>query len=249
VGGFFGEIFSLPTIIYTVLLGSAVAYWSIQIALGTFDSHGVDGHAADAGHADVGHADAGHAHAHDGHAHDVHDGHGHAFDLFDSVGLRGVPLTFSLSMVVLWTWAACFLGMHLLAPLLVGVLPAWLVKLAVGLVSPVVATPVAALCVRPFRRVFATHHAPTKHAFIGRPCTITTNTVDARFGQALCEDGGAGLVISVRYEGAATLRKGQRALLVDYDPARDVYTVEPIDDDGLPPGGERDRPRDREAAS
>lgn len=250
MGGFFGEILSLPTIIYTALLGCALTYWCVQIALGTLDSHGLDdaGHAhADAGHADAGHADAGHAH---GDAHSHGDGHGHAdghhdhaFDLFAAMGLRGVPLTFSLSMLVLWSWALCFLGMHVLAPSLVGVAPTWLVSGGVFVLSLVLATPIAALSVRPFQSVFRTQKAPTKHAFVGRSCTITTATVDARFGQALCEDGGAGLVISVRYEGSAPPRKGQRAVLVDYDAMRDVYVIEPIDGDPPPEADARDRPR------
>lgn len=219
--GFLGEILSLPTGIYTVLLTVATTYW-LAVILGGLDIDilgggpidGIDG-AADAldGGADG----------------DLDVGDGGFLGLLSTVGLRGVPLTFSLSVLILWSWALCWLGMHYLAPIAPAALPVWLVSLVIFAVSFLVGVLGASVSVRPFQRVFKTHQAPPKLAFIGRPCTITTATVDAKFGQALCEDGGAGLVISVRYEGKATLTKGRRALLVDYDPARDVFTVEPLE--------------------
>lgn len=222
VGGFWAEIFALPTVVYTTLLVIASLYW-LSVVIGGLEIDVLD---VDADvDVDVG---------------DTADGEGAGgfLGLLSALGLRGVPLTFSLSVLTLWSWALCFLGMHHLAPLAAGVLPAWLAALGVALGSFVVAIFGTNLSIRPFQRVFKTHHAPSKLAFIGRPCTITTATVDARFGQALCEDGGAGLVIAVRYEGPATLVKGQKAVLADYDPKRDVFIVEPLD---LPDDGEQDR--------
>lgn len=244
VGAFWSEILALPTLVYTAALGVALVYWLIAILLGGLDHDGADAHGAhDAAHGahDV-------AHGHDGHVdHHAGDGHDHAHEagfaplvaLVSALGLRGVPLTFGLSNLALWSWAACFLGMHHLAPRAPG--PAWLVSTAIALASLVLGALATRVAVRPFHRVFKTHHAPSKLAFLGRPCTITTASVDATFGQALCEDGGAGLVIAVRYDGPARLTKGQRAVLVDYDPGRDLYIIEPLDP-GDPPADERRDP-------
>lgn len=246
--GFWGEILSLPTGIYTVLLTVATTYW-LAVILGGMDIDILGGGPID--------GIDGAADALDGGDLDLDAGDGGFLGLLSTVGLRGVPLTFSLSVLILWSWALCFLGMHYLAPIAPAALPVWLVSLVVLVASFLLGVLGASVSVRPFQRVFKTHQAPTKLAFIGRPCTITTATVDAKFGQAFCEDGGAGLVISVRYEGKSAPRKGQRALLVDYDPARDVFTVEPleaVDDDGPisnqgPPEPERRDPGPREPVS
>lgn len=248
--GFWGEILSLPTAIYTVLLTVATTYW-LAVIFGALDIDILGGGPIDAidGAADAidGAADA--------HLEAVGDGG--FVGLLSSVGLRGVPLTFSLSVLTLWSWALCFLGMHYFAPIAPAMFPAWLVSLVIFVVSGMLGVLGASVSVRPFQRVFKTHQAPAKLAFIGRPCTITTATVDTTFGQALCEDGGAGLVIMVRYEGKAALTKGQRALLVDYDPAKDVFTIEPLEavGDGLadqnpsPPEPDRRDPAPREPVS
>lgn len=223
--GFWAEILALPTAIYTALLMVAGLYW-LAVVLGSLDIDILDLDGLDdvGGIGDV--ADAGDVDAGDG-------PHGLVW-FMSALGLRGVPLTFTLSMLTLWSWALCFLGMHHLVPLLPS-LPGWLLGTGVFLGSFVVGLLGTSLSVRPFQRVFKTHHAPSKHGFVGRPVTITTATVDASFGQALCADGGAGLVVAVRYEGPRKLGKGQRAVLVDYDEKRDVYTVEPLDLDDEPP--------------
>lgn len=241
--GFWAEILALPTAIYTALLVVAAMYW-LAVVLGSLDIDilDIDGLDDVGGIGDV--ADAGDVDAADGH-------HGLVW-FMSALGLRGVPLTFTLSMLTLWSWALCFLGMHHLVPLLPS-LPVWLIGTGVFLGSFVVGLFGTSLSVRPFQRVFKTHHAPSKHGFVGRPVTITTASVDASFGQALCPDGGAGLVVAVRYHGARKLVKGQRAVLVDYDSKRDVYVIEPLDLDdepstGVPsadaPGSEPDRDRE-----
>lgn len=238
--GFWAEILALPTAIYTALLAVAGLYW-LAVVLGSLDIDVLDLDGLDdvSGVADAGDVDL-----------DAADGpHGLVW-FMSALGLRGVPLTFTLSMLVLWSWALCFLGMHHLVPLLPSV-PVWLLGAGVFLGSFVVGLLGTSLSVRPFQRVFKTHHAPSKMEFVGRPVTITSGSVDAAFGQALCADGGAGLVVSVRYDGPRKLTKGQRAVLVDYDEKRDVFTVEPLDlDDDAPvsdgPVIDADRDRDRD---
>lgn len=240
--GFWAEILALPTGLYTALLGVAGLYW-LAVVLGSLDIDvldidGIDGIGEMADVADAGDVDV-----------DGADGPGGLVWFMSALGLRGVPLTFTLSMLTLWSWALCFLGMHHLPALLP--LPVWLVGVGVFLGSFVVGLFGTSLSVRPFQRVFKTHHAPSKDGFVGRPVTITSGSVDAAFGQALCPDGGAGLVVAVRYDGPRKLTKGQRAVLVDYDERRDVFTVEPLDLDddvstGAPPEADRDPDRDRD---
>ena len=53
--------------------------------------------------------------------------------------------------------------------------------------------------------------------------------MDGTHGRATVEDGGAGLVIQVVCGRDNPLKRGDRALLIDFDPRREVYEVEPVD--------------------
>jgi hypothetical protein len=244
--GFWAELFALPTVIFTGLLSLSILYW-LGVVLGALDidmldldgtldamegavEGAVDGVVEGAVDAAVdGAVDAAVDGAAEGAA-DAADGggeHGIA-GMLSVLGIRNVPVSFSGSVWFLWSWIASYLFMHNVAPLL-GALPHWLVAAAVFGVSLVLGLLATSASVRPFGRVFDTHLGVEKHTLVGKPCTITTQSVDGSYGQAVCEDGGAGVVLQVRYDGNAPPNKGQRALLVDYDDARDVYVIEPLD--------------------
>lgn len=243
--GFWAELFALPTVIFTGLLSLSILYWlgvvlgALDIDMldldGTFDAMegavegAVDGVVEGAVDAAVdGAVDAAVDGAAEGAA-DAADGGEHGIAGFLSVlGIRNVPVSFSGSVWFLWSWIASYLFMHNVAPLL-SALPLWLVGTAVFLLSLVLGLVATSVSVKPFGRVFETHPGVEKHTLVGKPCTITTQSVDGSYGQAVCEDGGAGVVLQVRYHGDVAPVKGQRALLVDYDERGDVYVIEPLD--------------------
>ena len=57
---------------------------------------------------------------------------------------------------------------------------------------------------------------------------LRTGRVDARFGQAECADGGAGLLIEVRCDVQNELQRGSQALIVSFDDEREAYVIEPV---------------------
>jgi hypothetical protein len=102
--------------------------------------------------------------------------------------------------------------------------------LGVLLGSFLLALPLTSFAARPLAKVFAPKHAPVKSDFIGRTCTVRTGSVSNKFGEATLQDGGAGLVLRVRVEDGKLLGRGEQALIVDYDPERETYLVEPMRD-------------------
>jgi hypothetical protein len=84
--------------------------------------------------------------------------------------------------------------------------------------------------VRPLAPLFRTHPAARRSALVGTVVMIDTSRVDQEFGTARAEDGGAGLIVQVRCEPGNRLRRGDRALVVSYDDAREVYEVTPLQD-------------------
>ena len=242
---FLRVIFDFPTVIFTVMLGVSSLYW-LTVFMGLLDIDLID-----VGEFDVmdgaidGAIDGALEGAADGVADGAADGAADALDaaeggggltrfLFNALGVQQVPLTFSLSMLSLWSWLLSALASQYLAPLVGRFVNTIVFAVIVFFVALIISLLITKQLVKPFAKLFETEEAVSKLTLVGKLCTITTNSVDERFGQAECKDGGAGLILQVRYGGSEGPSKGQQAVLVDYDHARDVYVIEPIDtDDGL----------------
>jgi hypothetical protein len=218
-----------PTVVFTIVLGIVLMYW-VFVLLGALDVDlfggdvDVDVSGAAKGIGDVltggakGGAEAFHADGHAGGDADV-DGGG----VWHGLGLGDVPVTISVSLIVMLSWVGSLLVMHYIAG------TAGWQRAIVLVVAIVVALPIAALLVRPLAPVFAVKEAKSNADYIGHGCTITTGSVDDSFGQATVEDGGTVLVIQVRCE-RGKLGRGDKALIIEFDQARQAYVVEPSAD-------------------
>ncbi|MBK7076647.1 MAG: hypothetical protein IPH44_30585 [Myxococcales bacterium] len=221
-----------PTVIFTIGLLVALVYW-LFVILGALDidllggADDVSGALKGAGEAVTGGV-KGAAEAVTGgvkggaeaaHAHDVGGG------LWAWLGLATVPVTVSMSVVLLLTWAGSILAMQY-GPHGLGTALAIVMAVAVVLI----ALPLAGFLVRPLRPVFEVKVGKSNKDYVGATCTITTGHVDDGFGQATIEDGATVLVIPVRCDRAGVLGRGAKALVIDFDPVRHAYVVEPAAD-------------------
>ncbi|MGH9209360.1 MAG: hypothetical protein ACRD2C_01615 [Acidimicrobiales bacterium] len=215
---FLDAALGFPAVLFTVLLGLVVLYW-VTVLVGVVD---VDLDGADGVDLEV---------AADGGA----GGDGVGGDgVLHSLGLAGVPLTVSLSVVVLGGWFVALLGTGLANAADVPVVAAILLGLVVLALALAAGVLVASVVTRPLARLFASTEAEGRQAFVGRTCIVRTTTVTDSFGQAEASDGsGATVLLQVRMsptDQEADLRRGSSALIVDYDPAAEVFVVCPVDD-------------------
>ena len=149
-----------------------------------------------------------------------------------SLGLAGVPLTISLSLVVLVGWVACYYGMVLAGSFLPtatsGGLLNVIVGSGVGLAAFVVGLIATRFAVIPLKPVFVTQQASRRRDFVGRLCTVTTSRVSSDFGQGeIADDGGSVLLVQIRIREEAKLHRGDQALVYEYDAGDEVYYVIP----------------------
>jgi hypothetical protein len=225
---------SFPAVVYTVLLGVVLVYW-LFVVVGAIDlGDGSDGaldHLGGAkgalqGHVDLGgHADVG----------DVGDGDGDPDEgstialLANALHLKSVPVTTILSLIVTFSWLTCTVGMQFISrslPHAGASLWAWLVFAA----SPLIALPLTSIAARPLKRVFTQRPATQRRDLIGKTCVVRTGTVTSSFGEALLEDGGAGLVVRVRIDRDVPVSRGDHVLIVDWDSEHESFLVEPMDE-------------------
>lgn len=220
-----------PTVIFTIGLGIVLVYW-LFVLLGALDLDVLGG--ADAAGAGKGAGEAigdlitggakGGAEGLKGLKVDA-DGHG---GLWHGLGLAQVPVTISLSVILLLGWVASLLGMEYLRPAL-GSLGGWFPG-ALLVATVVAAIVVSGVLVRPLGPLFAVKSGKSNKDYVGHVCTITTGSVDEGFGQANLEDGGTVLVIPVRCDRPGSLGRGHRALIIDFDEVRQAYVVEAVVD-------------------
>ena len=228
---FIEQIMALPTVVYTALFGVVLAYWMFVI-FGALDVDMLDGGAeagaeaaAEAGAEAA--AEAGAEGALEGGA-DVAQGLHEGLSLLSFLtwlGLRRAPFTVIFSLIIVGAWGASMLGMRYVAPLLGN---GWLAATVVGLGALAVALPITGVLSRPLGPLFHTHLAEGRRDFVGRTCVIETGSVDDRFGVATIEEEGRWPRIEVRAPLPNALRRGDEALIVDYDEDDETFRVEAL---------------------
>jgi hypothetical protein len=208
---------SPPNLAPTALLVFVLLYW-LTILLGVLDLKTLDldldvNHDADLGH--------------HGHAHVTEMGVSwlnHALAFFN---LGRIPLMMFLSFVALPLWVGSVLlnyyihnesglvGLFLLLPLLI------------------VSLLVAKVLTLPFVHLFAAMEKNSDSGTrpLGKVCTVLLPTTAYRLGQASVQPlNGSPLMLNVLAASpTAELRKGETALVIDFDAERRCYLIEPYD--------------------
>lgn len=203
----------------TGLLVFVLLYW-LTVLLGLLDFKSLDLDVSPDADADFD-AHAG-AHGHPGEA-----GTSFMNGVLGFFNLGRVPLMVFVSFVVLPWWVGSILANHYLGneSLLVGAV--LLVPLLLGslLVGKVLTTPFVHL----FAALEKDHEGSSSP--LGKMCTLLLPTTCEQLGQASVQlRKGAPLMLNVRAASAsAELRKGDTALIIDYDQQRRCYLVEPFE--------------------
>jgi hypothetical protein len=246
-------LLAFPTVVYTGLLGLVLLYWlfviigALDIDLFHADADGaLDGIEGAAKGAMEGAAKAGiegikgafeagakagadaAADALDGHSDVAADAHGGPEGILHALNLRRAPITVTFSLIVFFSWVMSYLAISLAGPIATVVLPSWLYSTLVLFGTFALSLPLTSLATKPMEKVFQATSGKKRIEFVGDVCEIRTGSVDGNFGQAEINDGGAGQIIQVRAEGG-TFKRGDRALIIDFDAEREAYIVEAYD--------------------
>jgi hypothetical protein len=216
----FAALTSFPAVVYTVLLGVVLVYWLLAI-IGLVDFEAgadvdIGADAADAG--DIGDAGDGGPEGLSGLA-----------AWLVAFGLNGVPFSIVVSLLALVGWFLTGMASLTLLPLVPDALR-WAAGAGVLLAAAALSIVIAAQLVRPMRGLFVTHRAISNAALVGQVCKVLTGVVDERQGRAEVAQRGAGINIRVWAPAPNSLRRGDAALITEYDPARQRYRI-----DALPP--------------
>ena len=224
-------VVTFPGAVYTVLLGVVLLYWLSMMA-GAVDLDVLGG-------AEHGGADAAEGALHGGGGGEAHGGHGGDADGGDAdggvlsalgaLGLRRLPVTVSVSLLVIWGWLISVLGTVSLAEAASHVMPSAVFRGLLFAVALAASLKLASVSARPIAPLFVANKASRREHLVGKVAEVSTGRLDAGFGQVLVGDGGAGLLIDARHEGGAALKRGDRVIVTSWDADKGYVLVEPLD--------------------
>ena len=192
MNAFLQTALTLPTLIYSVLLAVCVMYWLLA-AVGLADADGPDSVPAGDG--------------------DSEPNAGGIAAILARLGVAGVPLMLVVTVLVFLGW----LGTYFVHLLVLQHLPATLrvvAGLGVALLMLVPGVFATSLLLRPLSRLLLRLRPPAEPSILGRTAIVSTPSVDDGYGQATVDDGGAGLVLQVRYHEPGRFKRGDRVVLI-----------------------------------
>jgi len=143
-------------------------------------------------------------------------------------GLTGVPITVVISLLIVTSWLICYLATSLILVHISIDIIRYVIGAALIFICFAVSIPITAWSIRPFKGLFIAHNAIRKDALIGQECEVTTGKVTDDFGQAILEDGEAGIILSIRASKEKQIKKGDKVILIEYSKEDDCYIVAKI---------------------
>ncbi|MFF3954100.1 hypothetical protein ACFYY1_12905 [Streptomyces sp. NPDC001890] len=164
----------------------------------------------------------------------------------DLAGIGGVPVTVSVSVMVVVGWFTSLTGTVLVHRSGTTGLTRAALACAVFAGALLLGRFVLRVLVRCFRHRFPDEPPPSRQDFLGRVCTVRTGSVSSDFGQAeVTADDGSTAIVQVRLLAPAdgpVLTAGSAGLLYAYDDEGEFFWVSPYDK-ALDPGPPTPRPR------
>jgi len=207
---FYQNIASFPTAFFTFFLALSMLYWCVAV-LGFVDINAFD---LDAVETDININT------------DTATSSGDAIvGLVYRLGLNGIPLTVVITFLSLLGWVISYFVVDVFFGWVPDGIIRWVVSVPVILGSLYVAAVLTAIVVKPLRPFFAKLEQSTSKLVLGQTAIVRTLRVDSDFGEAVLNDGGAGLIFKVRAIGDAKFKQGDRVVLLEHIKENNTFTV------------------------
>ena len=208
---FLGNISAFPTNIYTVLFMVCIALWLCTL-LGFLDL-------------DVIEFDLDVDSGFDVDSDISNDGGSFLSAILLKYGLVGVPMIITFSLLVMIGWLLSFYIVYLLVPFEAGSIFHYLVGLPIFLGTLYISARITSMIIKPIKPFFKIPTQSTRKLVLGQTATVRTSRVDNDFGEALLEDGGAGLIMKVRTRGEDRFKKGDKVVIFEKLNNDNIYRV------------------------
>ena len=142
------------------------------------------------------------------------------------LGLNGVPLTIVLTIIAIIGWITCYYSIYFGGALIPEF---WPLKLACNLAIFICATAftvlITAQVIKPIRSLFKKLEADETKHILGQVVIVRSGTVNKNRGEALMNDGGAGLLLQIRATGNDEFVKGDEVVVIEQNKEKNLFRV------------------------
>ncbi len=208
---FITKISLYPTIIFTGLVMFVTLYWVVSL-LGMADMDTVDLGESGGEVADLSSA-------------------GFFTGLMLKFGLYGVPLIIILSLVSLIGWLLSYLYTSFLHQNFDSGILYYVFGTGALIFVLVVSMWLTGMIISPIRKNIAKIPKRNSSNNVGKVAVVRTLTVTDKHGEAVLNDGGAGLILKIRSDiNDNSLKQGDKVVLVEYLDEANTYRVTPVKD-------------------
>lgn len=193
---------TFPTVIFTALLLVVVLFWAITL-LGFAD---IDMFESDL---DV----------------EANSANTNSTGFFSSFGFGSIPITVSISLVVMLSWLVNIYAHKLFAYLLGDGILFYFFGLVMLVVSAIIALPIAIIISKPLQGFFSSVETSRSSDLLGLECTVVTGKVTPTFGQARVNFQGTEQLIQIRSHDEHSYSTGDTVVLLEHIKEQHCYIV------------------------
>ncbi len=142
------------------------------------------------------------------------------------LGLVGIPMPLVFFLVSLFGWITSFLVVEYTFDYIPDGIIQYIVGAALFIAVLYFSAFITGKMLNPFREFFQTAHQEVQKQIVGQVGVVRTSKVDNTFGEAVVNDGGAGLIVKVRsYKKGEEFIRGDRIVLLEYIAEENIYKV------------------------
>ncbi|MEQ4988477.1 ubiquinone biosynthesis protein UbiH [Proteus sp. fly-1089] len=142
------------------------------------------------------------------------------------LGLAGIPVTIILTFFTLIGWFISYFTNYWIISAIETDFIYYLVGFVALIIISFISLNLTAVCLKPIRKKLISRNKPKSvHQLIGKLAIVRSANVTENKGEALLEDGGAGLILQIRAPEHENIKRGDNVIIISYDASTHSYQV------------------------
>lgn len=142
------------------------------------------------------------------------------------LGLAGIPVTIILTIFILIGWfISYFTNYWIISAIETGFIH-YLTGFVALIIISFISLNLTAVCLKPVRKKLVSRNKPKSvHQLVGKLAIVRSANVTENKGEAVLEDGGAGLILQIRAPEQENIKRGDSVVIISYDALTHSYQV------------------------
>ena len=142
------------------------------------------------------------------------------------LGLAGIPVTIILTLFTLFGWVISYFTNYWIINAIETSFIRYLTGFIAFIITSFIALNLTAVCLKPIRKKLMSRNKPKSvHQLIGKLAIVRSANVTENKGEAVLEDGGAGLILQIRAPETENIKRGDSVVIISYDALTHSYQV------------------------